>query len=116
MAPRATGACRSRSTGTGSYSEIAAGASHTCALDAGGALFCWGENKAGQLGDGGKSNRERPVAVTGGRTFASVSAGEDHTCGMTSGGEAVCWGRNDKGQLGDGGTAARGEPGPVRQR
>ncbi len=101
----------------GSYVEIAAGANHTCAVDAApGLAFCWGENTAGQLGDGSKSSREKPVLVAGSRSFATVSAGEAHTCGMTRSGEALCWGRNDKGQLGDGGTASRSEPGPVRER
>jgi alpha-tubulin suppressor-like RCC1 family protein len=68
----------------------------------------------GQLGDGTKNDRNKPVAVIGGQVFASVSAGEGVSCAMTRGGEALCWGRNDRGQLGDGTTTPRGTPGPVR--
>ncbi|MBK6533678.1 MAG: hypothetical protein IPF99_30055 [Deltaproteobacteria bacterium] len=35
-----------------------------CALDRAGALSCWGSNAAGQVGDGSRTNRATPVAVT----------------------------------------------------
>jgi alpha-tubulin suppressor-like RCC1 family protein len=42
--------------GTGSLlgaAQLAAGLNNTCAIAASGDLFCWGENNAGQLGQGG---------------------------------------------------------------
>ncbi len=44
--------------------DIAAGASHACALRATGAILCWGSNVLGQLGDGSFSGHG-PVVVAG---------------------------------------------------
>ncbi|MDQ3035456.1 MAG: hypothetical protein M3Y87_23830, partial [Myxococcota bacterium] len=44
---------------------IAAGASHTCAIRAGGEVACWGEGATMQLGDGTRTWSGRPVAVRG---------------------------------------------------
>ncbi len=51
---------------------VAAGYSHTCAIDVGGALSCWGGNYSGQLGnnanaqlgDGTTTRRPAPQQVT----------------------------------------------------
>ncbi len=43
---------------------IAAGGAHTCALLRTG-VVCWGRNVSGQLGDGTRMSRSRPVAVVG---------------------------------------------------
>lgn len=42
---------------------IAVGPTHACALRAGGSVVCWGENQAGQLGDGTFTRRLVPVPV-----------------------------------------------------
>lgn len=41
-----------------------AGSGHSCAIRAGGKLFCWGYNGSGQLGLGSKSNTAYPTQVT----------------------------------------------------
>jgi alpha-tubulin suppressor-like RCC1 family protein len=43
---------------------IAASAYHSLALRADGSVWAWGENEAGQLGDGSTVSRNRPVPVT----------------------------------------------------
>jgi len=90
--------------------QAVAGAVHTCALVAGGAAYCWGQNLQGQLGDGTTTNRSSPVAVSGGHRFRSIHAGGALTCGITTDGNELCWGFNQSGQLGDGTRQSRSTP------
>jgi alpha-tubulin suppressor-like RCC1 family protein len=74
--------------------QIAVGGGHACALAASGDLWCWGDNAVGQLGDGGREPRERPVKVATG--VESVAAGDGFTCVLENGGRARCWGALDE--------------------
>jgi hypothetical protein len=99
---------------------IASGAEYTCALLSGGTVECWGDNGAGQLGDGTQTGPDAcvleggiacsttPVAVSGLSGVTAITAGTEHTCALLSGGTVSstveCWGANNSGQLGNGTT------------
>jgi alpha-tubulin suppressor-like RCC1 family protein len=94
------------------FASIAPGGSHTCALNAAGLAFCWGDNLYGQLGNGSQTHALKPTAVSLGIAFASISSGDNHTCGvaLSPKGAAYCWGQNSAGQLGDGSKTDRYTP------
>ncbi len=78
-----------------------------------GALYAWGYNAKGQLGNGDLIPRSSPVAVLGGLTFSDVYAtgGNDTSFyGLTNAGAAYAWGANSSGQLGIGDLVARSSP------
>jgi alpha-tubulin suppressor-like RCC1 family protein len=87
------------------FSMIDGAATHTCALDTGGAAYCWGDNSYGQLGNGVFfGSFFTPGAVLGGLTFDSISSLAYHTCALVHGSGARgvrCWGSNYAGMIGD---------------
>ena len=96
---------------------LVAGAYHTCALLATGAVKCWGGNRYGQLGLGdtnargdqpGEMGAALPVVALAGAATELVS-GSDHTCALLATGAVQCWGYGGYGQLGYGTTTARGD-------
>lgn len=89
--------------------QIDAGMNHTLALSADSRIFSWGDNAAGQLGNGGSARSNVPVAVDrsgalAGRTVVAVSGGGNFSLALDSGGLAYAWGENYSGNLGIGGT------------
>ncbi len=98
-------------------SKVAAGKAFACALTTAGAVWCWGENTAGQVGDAtAGSPRLAPAQVSNlGGTAVDLVAGGAHACAVLSGGTVRCWGDNSAGQLGMGGTdyTARDAPATV---
>ena len=87
--------------------QLAAGYLHTCARQKSGKVQCWGDNGAGQLGDGVPFGGTRdpatvPQDVSGLTDAVALASGVSHSCAIRRGGTVVCWGINSFGQLGDG--------------
>ncbi|GAB6897728.1 fibronectin type III domain-containing protein [Kineosporia succinea] len=85
-------------------SSVSTQLGHTCAL-AEGKVYCWGDNKWGQLGNGSTTLSTLPVAVTTtgvlkDKTVTDLSTGYLHNCVIASG-AAYCWGYNAYGGLGN---------------
>ncbi len=84
------------------WNLVEAGANHTCAIEQTGLLWCWGDNRHGQLGIGSiDEDRLSPALVTTQVTWHSVGAGRHHTCAVNAADDTMqCWGDNTYGQLG----------------
>jgi alpha-tubulin suppressor-like RCC1 family protein len=104
----------------GKATAVATGSYHTCALLATGAVRCWGEGGAGELGhdtasnvgDGGgdPSIQDAGDVPLGGEATA-ITAGDSHTCALLSTGAVRCWGYGGDGELGHGATDNIGDGG-----
>jgi alpha-tubulin suppressor-like RCC1 family protein len=94
--------------------DIAAGHSHSIALQQGGRIFTWGVNSNGQTGhDMDIAAIGFPLPIDAGnkgqvkRRYVAVAAGFDHSMALASDGSVWTWGGNASGQLGDGTTKDR---------
>jgi alpha-tubulin suppressor-like RCC1 family protein len=86
--------------GAADWVDVGTAGNFTCALRATGALWCWGANTSGQLGEGDTTSPvSTPVAVGGGN-WTAIAAGQSHACAVDGGGALWCWGLNSSGQLG----------------
>ena len=117
----------------GQTSVVSTGARHSAVIDNNHALWTWGANQYGQLGNNGASNdtyvdhhyvtnpdgtytdnprtyniQTVPVKVL--EDVVSVSCGSYFTAAIKADGTLWMWGQNDMGQLGDGTTYDRYTP------
>ena len=95
-------------------------ASFMCAILDNGAVKCWGDNSAGELGQGtttsigatsGQMGDSLPAIDLGtGRTAVAIAMGKLHACAILDDTTVKCWGGGvtSYGQLGYGDTIARG--------
>jgi len=66
----------------------------------------WGDNSAGELGDGTLTQRTTPVPVPGLPGVQAISAKGRHDLALLADGTVMSWGDNTFGQLGNGTTSA----------
>jgi alpha-tubulin suppressor-like RCC1 family protein len=94
--------------------QLSVGGDHACALDASGAIWCWGDfdggtiGPPGALGDGtsaGTSSVAKKVIMGGLTGVQKVVAGGTHSCALAGDGSVWCWGGNAYGQCGTNNTA-----------
>ncbi|MBP8963162.1 MAG: hypothetical protein KBG39_09470, partial [Opitutaceae bacterium] len=104
---------------------IAAGGSHSVALDSDGHVYSWGWNNYGQLGSdtpsGSSYSRSTTPAAAKvdsssalhGKTVVGIAAGMNYTLALCSDGTLAAWGYNNYGQLGNGTSTGSATPTPV---
>jgi len=120
------------------FTSVTAGSGHSCGLEAGGALFCWGGSLArtpvGVDYPAGLTDIQAGVTQTCGLDpaglaycwrdtlnataspisttlhFSKLALMESFSCGLDLSGAAWCWGENDWGQLGDGSQTPSADP------
>lgn len=75
---------------------------YTCGVKNDGSLYCWGNNKDGQLGDGTTAKKLSPTKISAISNVIDAALGKSHACAITDPDSLWCWGENYWGQLGDG--------------
>ena len=89
------------------------GEQHTCARTSSDAVWCWGRNDKGQLGDGTTTDHETAAQVGSLTNIVDIGTGSKHTCAVEHDGTTWCWGQNADGQLGDATTTDHTTPSRV---
>jgi len=88
--------CGPQDLGIDAVADVAAGADHTCVLDAEGRVRCFGLDHVGQAGGGAAIELPEPAV--------EVQAAAHFSCARLESGRIVCWGADEEGAV------AAGEP------
>jgi alpha-tubulin suppressor-like RCC1 family protein len=79
---------------------IATGDRFGCAVDASGAVWCFGANDTGQSGQPASPSVAVPTRVPSLAGATAIAAGAQHACARLAGASVTCWGANQRGQRG----------------
>jgi alpha-tubulin suppressor-like RCC1 family protein len=88
----------------------------TCVVTSDGTVWCWGDNRYGQLGNGTTSEyiiepiQAVQVITEGGgplQSVVAIAAGQVHECALKADGTVWCWGYRYYGNLGNGTSGVR---------
>ena len=102
-----------RQVGTDNWKYVAAGSSSIYAIRADGALFAWGLNTSGELGDNSKINSFVPIYVGNLLTpssWKSVHGGSQYALAIAADNTLWAWGSNLSARLGIGDASGIGSP------
>ena len=105
---------------TGGVQAISAGDASACAVLQSAQVDCWGDNSAGELGNGSVGGQsDTPVAVSGGSFLSdgsSIGLGNlgSTGCALDGSETAQCWGENSHGEVGNGTITDTGSPAVVQ--
>jgi len=69
-------------------------------------VMSWGDNSAGELGNGTLTASTKPAAVGGSGGLQAISAGGRHVLGLRPDGTVLSWGDDTSGQVGNGKASA----------
>ncbi|MDP9372149.1 MAG: hypothetical protein M3Q65_06785, partial [Chloroflexota bacterium] len=83
--------------GPGRVAAVAAGNGYALARDADGALWAWGLNDRGQLGDGSTAASRAAVRVRGLSDAVAMATGYSYSLALTADGAVWAWGANEFG-------------------
>jgi alpha-tubulin suppressor-like RCC1 family protein len=73
------------------------GQRHGCALGGAGEVWCWGDNRRGQLGAGPLKAKQPARRVGGLGPVKQLATGATHTCALEERGRLMCWGECEAG-------------------
>lgn len=81
--------------------QLSGGPNGYCARTEDGAVACWGDNQAGQLGpdDSGMTFSDVPRTIAGVPKARAAFMGDGIACAALEGGDAMCWGRSSAGRI-----------------
>ncbi len=96
-----------------SWEKIAAGAAFNLAIKSNNALYAWGDNRWGQLGDGTTTDKNTPIQIGDDKDWDKIAGGGKHAIAIKADGTLYAWGNNSSGQIGDGTTTDRATPNKI---
>jgi alpha-tubulin suppressor-like RCC1 family protein len=97
-------------TGTIPSAAVEAGLDYSLAKLPSGALWAWGSNLSGQLGDGTNNESLVPKVISALTSVNTIGAGLSHSVTSDTSNVARAMGSNGSGQLGNGNTTASSSP------
>jgi alpha-tubulin suppressor-like RCC1 family protein len=103
---------------SGPIKAMSTGSDFNCALLQSGAIWCWGFNGNGQLGNGTTSGTvilspTSAVLTNLNLGATQLAAGQTSSCALLTDGSVQCWGQNNYGQLGTGSFTLTQSPTPL---
>ena len=86
-------------SGPAAWTSLAMRDGGGCGIN-GGAIYCWGDNAFGTLGNPSASDTDTPVPATAAATFDVVAGSSKTMCAIDTAQHLWCWGQNSTGEVG----------------